>query len=220
MACYYYNIFMENELTFDKDIVKILLLSDTHIYHRSHHLPGYVMDAFRDIMPDLILHCGDICTMQVLGELKEIAPVYAVRGNRDILNHFRLPAMIDLTVNGARIHLEHGQGGFFSYLAVKLLFTLQIMVKRQPDYNKAVKIKKYISRYDLYCVGHSHSRLLEKRASAILINPGHLNFEEPEKEHETPSFALIEMDKTEIRITLFSIESGRITGNTYNFHAS
>ena len=32
---------------------------------------------------DLILHAGDVCTVEVLDELSTYAPVYAVRGNND-----------------------------------------------------------------------------------------------------------------------------------------
>ena len=202
---------MQINLTFEKDIFRILLISDTHIYRTGQHLPVFVMNAFQENSPDLILHCGDICTMDFIDELQKIAPVYAVRGNRDLLNWFRLPDMIDLNINGFRIHMEHGQGGLFSYLAVKTEFTLLKLLGKQPDYSRAVRFKDNYREFDLYCVGHSHSRFMTKKDRTILINPGHMNFENPEKEHEAPSFSLIEVGKESLRINVMIIENEKIS---------
>ncbi len=209
---------MEINLTFGKDIFTILLISDTHLYQKGHHLPDHVMHAFREAQPDIILHCGDICTMELLDELKTIAPVLAVRGNRDILIRNRLPAEIDLKTERFRIHMEHGQGGIIKYLSVKTDFFLRKILKQSPDYSRAVTIKNSFSDYDLYCFGHSHSRSLCRKGKTILINPGHLNFEKPEQEHEPPSFAVVTAAPDSINISVNIADRGKISSETFTYY--
>src|ERR1700687_794047 len=52
------------------------LISDTHGLIRPEAL-----DALRD--SDLIVHCGDIGDAAVLADLRNLAPVHAIRGNND-----------------------------------------------------------------------------------------------------------------------------------------
>jgi len=52
------------------------VISDTHGMFRPE-----VAGAFKNV--DAIIHAGDIGSMAIIDELKEIAPVYAVRGNMD-----------------------------------------------------------------------------------------------------------------------------------------
>ncbi len=204
-------------LTNDKDIFTILLLSDTHIYSRREHLPEHIMRAFQDAKPDLILHCGDIYTMTLIDDLRMIAPVYAVRGNRDILNRYRLPAKIDLNIGHFRIYAEHGQGKMFAYLFMKIYLSVLQFLRRSPDYSKVVKIKKDFINYDLYCFGHSHSRFLEKRDKTILINPGHLNIADPHHEHESPSYAIITLTEDIVKVTISCIEGGKNISDIHHF---
>lgn len=56
--------------------VRVGLISDTHGLLRTQ-----VLDALRD--SDFIIHAGDIGNGDVIGQLAEIAPVTAVRGNND-----------------------------------------------------------------------------------------------------------------------------------------
>ena len=208
---------MEINLSFDKDILTILLISDTHIYNSGRSLPGNLLSAFRDASPDVILHCGDICTKSFLDELRKIAPVYAVRGNRDIRDWYSLPKKLELNINGFGIYAEHGQGGLLSYLKTKTWFIVNKLLGQTPDYRRAVKIKRNFSDYDLYCFGHSHSRFLDKKGSTILINPGHMNFGNPGQEHESPSFAVIKIGKESICISVNLIEKTSIAADPYIF---
>ena len=56
---------------------KIAVLSDTH---------GLLRQAVLDILTgcDVIIHGGDINKPEIIDRLKEVAPVYVVRGNNDI----------------------------------------------------------------------------------------------------------------------------------------
>lgn len=55
------------------------LLSDTHVPHRLKRLPDTALDALAGV--DLILHAGAVDDPAALKPLRDIAPVYTVRGN-------------------------------------------------------------------------------------------------------------------------------------------
>ena len=61
--------------------VRVGLVADSHVGEYLDALPEWVFDALSDC--DLILHAGDLSVVGVLGELEEIAPVRAVRGDHD-----------------------------------------------------------------------------------------------------------------------------------------
>lgn len=61
--------------------MKIGLISDTHIPEAMPELPHQVRTVFAGV--DLILHAGDLHSLDVLNWLEEIAPVLACRGNGD-----------------------------------------------------------------------------------------------------------------------------------------
>ena len=61
--------------------MKIGLISDTHIPDSRKELWPQVFTAFRGV--DLILHAGDIYDLGVIDALREVAPIYAARGNGD-----------------------------------------------------------------------------------------------------------------------------------------
>lgn len=58
---------------------------------------------------DVILHGGDINKQEVLDKLKEIAPVYAVRGNADKEWAEYLPETMDITLSGLHIFMIHNK---------------------------------------------------------------------------------------------------------------
>jgi len=76
--------------TFTKDTagaVRVGVLSDTHGY-----LSQSVIAAFESRSVDVIVHAGDVCSEQIMGQLKLLAPLVVVRGNCDWL-----PALQNLT---------------------------------------------------------------------------------------------------------------------------
>ena len=62
-----------------RPVLRVGLVSDTHIPEAREELWPQVFEAFRGC--DVILHAGDIHVLRVLDELAEVAPVYAARGN-------------------------------------------------------------------------------------------------------------------------------------------
>ncbi len=94
------------------------VVADTHVPDRLRNLHPGLLPALRAAGVARILHAGDVCAPVVLDELATVAPVTAVRGNRDLtLRH--LPLVQRLDVEGVPLALTHGHGGFWNYLRDK-----------------------------------------------------------------------------------------------------
>lgn len=127
------------------------LISDTHIPDRARIIPQKVIDAFSDV--DLILHAGDLTSLEVIEELERIAPVIAVQGNMDRSNGIDLPKAKTLEVEGIKIGMVHGE------------------VYPRADTQQLVYIAKELEA-DILITGHSHQPKIEQTDGVLLINPG------------------------------------------------
>jgi putative phosphoesterase len=123
------------------------------------HVIGLISDTHGLVRPDvhtalagveLILHAGDVGGGDVLMELALIAPVRAVRGNTDPPDDPPLPAEIELTLGGVRIHVSHGHE----------------VGSPNP--------KRLLERYDADVVvyGHTHKQLATHVGDRWVVNPG------------------------------------------------
>jgi putative phosphoesterase len=107
-----------------------------------------VFEVFRGA--DRILHAGDINSRRVLDQLAEIAPVDAVAGNADLFRH-GLPLTSLIEVEGRRIGLVHGHGGWSRYLRSK--------VRDQFGYDEEHYLKivqRSFGPVDAIVFGHTH----------------------------------------------------------------
>ena len=127
------------------------LISDTHIPDRARIIPQNVIDAFSDV--DLILHAGDLTSLEVIEELENIAPVMAVKGNMDRANGINLPKAKTLEAEGVKIGLIHGE------------------VYPRADTQQLVYLAKELN-VDILVSGHSHQPKIEQTDGVLLINPG------------------------------------------------
>ncbi len=86
----------------EKGTHKVAVLSDTH---------GLLRPEVKEILTgcEVILHGGDINSRKILDELKEIAPVYVVRGNNDKEWAEKLPIEVELTLFGMNIYMVHNK---------------------------------------------------------------------------------------------------------------
>jgi putative phosphoesterase len=149
-------------------MVTLGIISDTHIPDRSKGLHPKVLDVFRSARVEAILHAGDISTPAVLQELGEVAPVYAVRGNRDIYALPHLPVHITLPFAGFQVGLIHGHGRLPDYLSDKahiLFFGVQVQRYRN-------RVVQALSAVDVLVFGHLHLRVYERIGGKLLLNPG------------------------------------------------
>jgi uncharacterized protein len=144
------------------------VLSDTHIPDRARLLPPRLLEIFRAEEVEAILHAGDICTPSVIQELEEIAPVYAVRGNRDIYALRHLPAQVNLTFAGYKVGMVHGHGRLHNYLADKARFL--VLGLQEDRYRK--RVIKALPGVDVMVFGHVHRRIYEWVEGVLLLNPG------------------------------------------------
>lgn len=116
---------------------RIGVLSDTH---------GKLREEVAEVLRgcDVILHAGDINTPEVMENLREIAPLYIVRGNADKEWAEGLPESLSEEICGLRVFMVH---------------------------NKK-HIPKDIGNYDLVVFGHSHKYEERKEGNCLFLNPG------------------------------------------------
>lgn len=89
--------------------MKIGVISDTHARNCS-QLPQNLLKAMENV--DLILHAGDIVTMDVIRGLEMVAPLKGVFGNMDLPEvRLAFPEKMVLELEGRKIGVMHGRGG-------------------------------------------------------------------------------------------------------------
>lgn len=122
------------------------VLSDTHgcLYPE-------VVQALAQV--DHIVHAGDVGSDQVLGALREFAPVTAVRGNCDLDDWAEiLPLTAELEFGGVRILVGH--------MAARLRGRVETLAA-EPGAGFTVVIS-----------GHTHVPAVERKERMLLLNPG------------------------------------------------
>jgi hypothetical protein len=165
------------------------ILSDTHIPDRSIALHPKVLETFRSAQVGAILHAGDISTPPVLMQLGEIAPVYAVRGNRDIYALPHLPAQLTLSFNGVKVGLVHGHGRLRDYLIDKA--RILFVGVQQGHYRR--RVLQTLPDVDVVIFGHLHQRIQKQVAGKLLLNPGSTCC--PDRKHgHPPGAALLHLE--------------------------
>ncbi len=140
------------------------IITDTHVPQRITALPPRVFEVFRGV--DRILHAGDINARRVLDQLAEIAPVDAVAGNADLIGH-GLPLTRTIEVDGQRIGLVHGHGGWARYLISK--------VRDQFGYDEEHyldRVQRSFGPVEAIVFGHTHRFYQAERSGILLFNPG------------------------------------------------
>jgi putative phosphoesterase len=134
-------------------MVRILVLSDTHIPHRARFLPPELNTLLE--RADVILHAGDFTSYDVLLELQAYGkPVHAVYGNMDDVDLARtLPEVKRFTLEGVTFALTHGSGA-------RVGLEERVIQRVGPP----------VPRILVY--GHSHRARILPRANTVLFNPG------------------------------------------------
>ena len=129
--------------------MKIGVISDTHARHWS-QLPQDLLKALEKV--DLIIHAGDIVTMDVIRGLEQAAPLKGVCGNMDLPEvKVALPQELVLELEGSKIAVMHGSGGPAG---------LENLVKQA------------FPGVDIIIFGHSHMEVNKILDGIHLFNPG------------------------------------------------
>jgi hypothetical protein len=134
--------------------VVIAIISDTHMPKGPRRLPSECIGRLR--AADAIVHAGDLCTPEVLGELQSLGPpVTAVHGNvDDAATRRALPAT-------ATLRTSHGH-------------TLAVIHDAGPRQGRLARMRRRFPDADLVVFGHSHLPLIERDAADgfTILNPG------------------------------------------------
>lgn len=119
---------------------------------------------------ELVVHAGDVGTLQVLDALKNIAPVVAVRGNTDRDCWAReLPLTEVVEIGAASLYVLHNI--------------------HELDLDPAA------SGLSAVIYGHSHQPAVEKRKGVLYVNPGSAG---PRRFHLPVSVALLRIKGTSV----------------------
>lgn len=133
--------------------MKIGVIADTHIPVQAQSIPKKVLLGLEGM--DMIIHAGDLVSIDVLKELLDICPdVRAVYGNMDpgeLRDNLKEKEIIK--INNFKIGVAHGQG------IPSQLIELTTNIFRDDD-------------VDMIIFGHSHSGLNLKKGKILYFNPG------------------------------------------------
>lgn len=147
---------------------RLAVVGDTHVPDRMSKLHPQLMAELDRQKPDGIVHTGDCSTSSVLHQFAAIAPVLAVRGNRDWFIEGLLPTSETFTIFGQKVSCTHGHGSLFHYLLEKVkYFTIGY---QQDHYTEMLQKEFPDSRLIIF--GHSHTCMNEWFDSQLFFNPG------------------------------------------------
>ena len=129
--------------------MKMGVISDTHM--RSHEeIPPAMVRALSNV--DLIVHAGDIVTLEVLEGLRRLGEVKAVRGNMDSDEiKSLLPEKELIEIAGRKIGITHGSGG---------------------PWGIQHRVRGLFDDVDVIIYGHSHEAKNEQIGGILFFNPG------------------------------------------------
>jgi len=146
------------------------VISDTHGLLRP-NVPSLLAGV------DLIIHAGDVGSLDVLDALREIAPVFAVRGNVD--TEPWCTALPETEV----VHAGEIE-----------LYVLHDIAQLKFDAKRA--------GYRAVIYGHSHRASIEERDGVLYLNPGAAG---PKRFNLSPSLAKVEVRGQALDVSLITL---------------
>ncbi len=161
------------------------VIADTHVPDRRRAIDPRALELLRARQPQAILHAGDVSAPAVLAELERIAPVYAVRGNRDWLWLGGLPPERIMNFGGITIAMVHGHGGWLRYFLDKPYYQIH-------GYHHERIVPRLLAEFreaDVIVFGHGHLPLNQWIDGKLLFNPGSPHF--PSEKNIAPSLGFI-----------------------------
>jgi putative phosphoesterase len=131
--------------------MKVAVLSDTHAPRFWKACPPAVAAVLDHV--EVILHAGDVCTVDVLHELSNWAPVHAVLGNNDgpDVRAWGAPVELHLELAGLPVAMVHDSG---------------------PAAGRPPRLRKRFPLVELVIFGHSHIPMDIVDGGLRIFNPG------------------------------------------------
>lgn len=181
--------------------MRIGILSDTHNRVSPQQMEA-IKEAFNGV--DMIFHCGDIYSASLLDQLEEIAPLKAALGNGDFIQRDeRVKLTHHLTLEGHSIHLSH----YFPFDEMELLVSelKRPQANYSPEFDAALTHHLGLFRDppDIIVFGHTHSALIHRNESVVIINPGSPTL--PWQRHWRGSVVLLTLEPGKISPSLVRI---------------
>jgi putative phosphoesterase len=161
------------------------VIGDTHVPDRRREIDPRILPLFQERGVQAILHTGDVSAPFVLEQMARLAPVYAVKGNRDFLRLAGLPMQRRLEFGGVVIGMAHGHDGLFTYLTDRVVFMFK-------GYEHARLIPRLLAQFpwaQVIVFGHGHLTLNRWIDGKLLFNPGSPHF--PTEKDNTPSLGFL-----------------------------
>ena len=155
------------------------VVADTH--SRPH---AGALEHLRAMAPAAILHAGDIGDLAVLEQLREIAPVHAVRGNID---KHELPDDLVVELGPLRVFMTH--------IAVY-----------GPHLRADIAKKARAANANLVVCGHSHVPFIGRERDLTVFNPGSIG---PRRFQLPIVFGTITVTPTAVRLAHIDCETGQ-----------
>ena len=131
--------------------MRVVVLADTHAPRFWKGCPPAV--ATHLATADLVLHAGDVCTLDVLDLLAGYAPVHVVRGNNDgpEVAAWGAPETVQLDLAGVSVAMIHDSG---------------------QKTGRTARMRRRFPTADLVVFGHSHIPLDVTGDGIRIFNPG------------------------------------------------
>ena len=148
-------------------VVRVGVLADTHCPEFLQRLPTAIGELMAGV--DLILHAGDISSLETLAELARIAPVEAVRGDHD--RGLDLPERRVVEVGGRRIGLLHGNRSHLFEEPATFAGTISLGYW-WPQAGLHRHLLRSFAAVDAVVYGHTHSPSARRVGGTLLFNPG------------------------------------------------
>ena len=150
------------------------LISDTHGLLR----PS-VHNALEGV--NLILHAGDVGGLEILEELRIIAPVQAVYGNTDPVGDPNLENELIVPVGGLTVHVSHGHE----------------LGSPTPE--------RLLAAYphDVLIYGHTHRQLVARADGRLVVNPGAAG---PRRFNLEPSVARLTVSNGKAEVEIVALD--------------
>ncbi|MDQ6919454.1 MAG: metallophosphatase family protein [Candidatus Dormibacteraeota bacterium] len=146
---------------------RVGVVADTHCPEFVERLPGGIAELLAGV--DLILHAGDISSLDTLAELARIAPVEAVRGDHD--SGLDLPDRRIVEVAGRRIGLLHGNRSHLIEEPATFAGTISLGYW-WPSGGLDRHLLRTFPAVDAVVYGHTHSAAVRRVGGTLLFNPG------------------------------------------------
>ena len=146
---------------------RVGVVSDTHCPEFLDHLPGRIAELLTGV--ELILHAGDVGSLDTLAELARIAPVEAVRGDHD--PGLDLPVRRVVEVAGRRIGLFHGNRSHLIEEPATFAGTVSLGYW-WPKAGLYRHLERSFPSVDVVVYGHTHHADARRLDGTLLFNPG------------------------------------------------